>query len=93
MEATDATAKLDAIKSNVLNIMNLGKESIGDAEKIALDFLGEASKKVSKITKDTRIFVRENPGAAVAVVLAAGFVLAKIVRKQKYSPPLDEKIH
>jgi len=89
-QATQATGKLGALKSNVENMVHIGKESFADAEKLALDALGDVSEKITKAVKDTRNFIRENPGTTVAVVLVAGFVLAKLLNKSKND---DIKIH
>ena len=90
METSETTGKLGTLKSNVENMVHMGKESFADAEKMALDAIGNVSEKFSKAVKETRSFIRENPGTTVAVVLVTGFVIAKLMNKQKNH---DHKIH
>lgn len=83
METTQTNGKFDNLKSNAAHMLNSGRESFKEAEKITLDTLEEVSGQLSKTVKRTQSFVRENPGLSLAAVLVAGFVIAKMVSHQK----------
>ena len=75
--------KLENLKSNATTMINIGKESFKEAEKITLDTFEEITEKISSMAKKTQTFVRENPAISIAAVLIAGFVITKVVRDQR----------
>lgn len=71
------------IKTNTNQILNAGKETIKEVEQMTMDTLGEVSDRLTESGRKVRSFIRENPVVSVAAVLAAGFLLAKMVKSRR----------
>ena len=71
------------LKTNTSQILNTGKETIKEVEQLTMDALGEVSDRLSDSGRKIRNFIKENPVVSIAAVIAAGFLLAKIVKSRR----------
>ena len=71
------------IKTNTSQILNTGKETIREVEKLTLDTLGAASHRISESGKKATQWVKDNPILSVGAFFAIGFLFAKLSNSRK----------
>jgi hypothetical protein len=71
------------LKTNTNQLLNTGKETIKEVEKLTLETLGKASDRLGESRRKITHFAKENPILSALAVIGAGFLLAKIVRSKR----------